>query len=585
MATSAVDEIVDAVADEAVAGHRTAGTVGAMLQPLTSGTATAGAAGTITLQNTASALADFYNGNVVQIIAGTGIGQSRVITDYTITTFVASVTPNWITNPGNDSVYVVYGLGPVQVEAVTIGVIDADAIAADAIGASELAADAVVEITTSVTQELNHGTVYYVDDSMANDTGDGLTWATAKETIQAAVDLARDYTVIYIRVADAAFSEAVETDPAYDNLSLIGVSQSGRQPAWVSGAATNPCLYVNSRNTVVDNFYFQGSSNTVPLIEVSETDPNNGIGVVIKNCVFNGVGNSHSAIMLYGGIIQSQILNNRFKDFYGQTHVGYQATIWGDNYSPQSAISVDIIGNSFFDCIDGIVLQGVSCLIKDNVFTDVGFVQGTTKVIDMAASGSSGGNIITGNVFEHLSYELTNANGYYGSSDDNWSGNYCLDGLSGYGGQATVPLVAGRTYSLSKAVTVIGDDDLFSVAGGPISITSFTGYVVTTIAGGAETTKITLDHANDDFDFSTAVNITGFVRGSRVIFSEANPAVLSELGIGASGGGNPGFANYTWFCPAGMIQHDDAENTSQAGAVTWYMTFIPLTDGVSVTVQ
>ncbi len=143
LAADAVAEIADGIADEAVSGHTTAGTVGAMLQPLHSGTASAAAAGTITLQNTASALADFYNGNVIQIIAGTGAGQSRVITDYAITTFQASIAPNWITTPDATSKYVVYGQGPCRVEDVTTGAIDADAIAADAIGASEIATAAI----------------------------------------------------------------------------------------------------------------------------------------------------------------------------------------------------------------------------------------------------------------------------------------------------------------------------------------------------------------------------------------------------------------------------------------------------------
>jgi hypothetical protein len=107
-------EIADGVTDEATAGHRTAATVGAMLQPLTSGTATAGSATTITLQNTASALASFYKGNTIQIIAGSGIGQSRVISAYAVTSYVATVSPDWITNPSSDSVYVIYGNAPTQ---------------------------------------------------------------------------------------------------------------------------------------------------------------------------------------------------------------------------------------------------------------------------------------------------------------------------------------------------------------------------------------------------------------------------------------------------------------------------------------
>lgn len=78
--------------------------------PITSatGTATAGSANTITLQNTASALADTYNGQLIYISAGTGAGQSRAISDYAVTTFVATVITNWSVNPSSDSVYSIY---------------------------------------------------------------------------------------------------------------------------------------------------------------------------------------------------------------------------------------------------------------------------------------------------------------------------------------------------------------------------------------------------------------------------------------------------------------------------------------------
>jgi hypothetical protein len=74
-----------------------------------SGTAQAGAAGTITLRSGAVATDDYYNGAVVNIYSGTGAGQSRRITDYNGTTKVATVDSNWATNPDNTSTYFVIG--------------------------------------------------------------------------------------------------------------------------------------------------------------------------------------------------------------------------------------------------------------------------------------------------------------------------------------------------------------------------------------------------------------------------------------------------------------------------------------------
>lgn len=70
-----------------------------------SGTAQAGAAGTITLRAGASASNNFYNGAYIRITGGTGVGQGRWITGYVGATKVATVDSNWVTNPDNTSTY------------------------------------------------------------------------------------------------------------------------------------------------------------------------------------------------------------------------------------------------------------------------------------------------------------------------------------------------------------------------------------------------------------------------------------------------------------------------------------------------
>lgn len=78
------------------------------LPQLRAATAQGGAAGYITLDSSASALDDFYNGCVVYIYGGTGSSQARVITDYTGSNKQASVTPEWATNPSSDSTFYIY---------------------------------------------------------------------------------------------------------------------------------------------------------------------------------------------------------------------------------------------------------------------------------------------------------------------------------------------------------------------------------------------------------------------------------------------------------------------------------------------
>lgn len=75
------------------------------LPTLESGTAQAGAAGTITLPTTASGFDDFYTGLILLVTAETGVGQARIISDYIGQTKVASVAPNWGTNPDATSTF------------------------------------------------------------------------------------------------------------------------------------------------------------------------------------------------------------------------------------------------------------------------------------------------------------------------------------------------------------------------------------------------------------------------------------------------------------------------------------------------
>jgi hypothetical protein len=71
------------------------------------GTAQAGASGSITLPATASAVTDYYNNQVVEVIAGTGAGQARIINGYNATTKVATVSKTWATAPDSTSIVLV----------------------------------------------------------------------------------------------------------------------------------------------------------------------------------------------------------------------------------------------------------------------------------------------------------------------------------------------------------------------------------------------------------------------------------------------------------------------------------------------
>jgi hypothetical protein len=77
---------------------------------LRSGTAAAGASTTIDLGSGAFGADDLYNGALVAIIAGLGVGQARVIIDYQASNQRCTVDSAWVTNPDSTSVYLVIGV-------------------------------------------------------------------------------------------------------------------------------------------------------------------------------------------------------------------------------------------------------------------------------------------------------------------------------------------------------------------------------------------------------------------------------------------------------------------------------------------
>lgn len=72
-----------------------------------SGTAQAGATGSITLAAGASAVDNFYRGLVIETTGGTGPSQRRVISAYNGTSKVATVYPNWTVTPDDTTTYAI----------------------------------------------------------------------------------------------------------------------------------------------------------------------------------------------------------------------------------------------------------------------------------------------------------------------------------------------------------------------------------------------------------------------------------------------------------------------------------------------
>lgn len=132
-------DIVTVIAKSATAGMKT--TVITLyprkLVSLRTGTAQGGAAGYITLDASAGARDDRWNGCVCVAVIDT-LTEVRVITDYTGSNQQAAVTPNWNVVPDSDDTFTLYLPEGMQLPTVNVGHIAETAQTARDIGASVL---------------------------------------------------------------------------------------------------------------------------------------------------------------------------------------------------------------------------------------------------------------------------------------------------------------------------------------------------------------------------------------------------------------------------------------------------------------
>lgn len=154
-------------------------------QSIRSGTAQAGAVGSITLDAGASAVNNFYSNCIVYITGGTGAGQGRFITSYAGATKVA-IVPNWATAPDNTSTFAI-----LPFDAVTVSAVPTTAQIATAVWQDTTAGDFTVanSVGKSVMNGVSLGTGLTVANlTNAPTTGDFT--ATMKTSLNAATPAA-----------------------------------------------------------------------------------------------------------------------------------------------------------------------------------------------------------------------------------------------------------------------------------------------------------------------------------------------------------------------------------------------------------
>ena len=128
-----------------------------------------------------------------------------------------------------------------------------------------------------------------------------------------------------------------------------------------------------------------------------------------------------------------------------------------------------------------------------------------------------------------------------------------------------------QTCEKSDGAVLNGQDDLFTITGGPIMVTEFVG-IVTTVIGGAANCHIDLPVTTPEGDtaLSTNVAIDNDAAGTSYTFTVATPGVLTPTTAGVL----DQVPQIRWLCPIGTIKsHTSAART---GNIKWYIGYYML---------
>ncbi len=156
--------------------------------------------------------------------------------------------------------------------------------------------------------------VYFVDGDNGADTNDGLSWAGAFATIQAALTAAVAGDTIYVLPKATAaggtdptdYAETLTIAAGKSGLRLIGVSSGvaqGAQPHIKKGSGSTALLTVRSPGCLISGLSFNGSGSTGGGILLDDdAATKSAFGTVIENCFFKNCKGSAAAAT--GGAIQ-----------------------------------------------------------------------------------------------------------------------------------------------------------------------------------------------------------------------------------------------------------------------------------------
>lgn len=146
------------------------------------------------------------------------------------------------------------------------------------------------------------------------------------------------------------------------------------------------------------------------------------------------------------------------------------------------------------------------------------------------------------------------------------------------GSQLQTVLFGSLVTRAAAALPQTAQSALFTVAGGNVLVTSMVGEVTTAIQAQSTTVQI-VGNPTTGTDVNWT-NSTGDINGKEVGSTVALPAAFGGTALVQTAGGN-GLSGIAYLARIGTI--DLKTGASSTGAMKWYLTYVPLDAGATVT--
>jgi len=412
------------------------------------------------------------------------------------------------------------------------------------------------------------GTIRYIDSGTSGD-GSGLTLENAYVTVALAEAACGAGDVVYI--ADGHDEEIGDLLINVANVSFIGLGEGDARPLLTLNDNTDE-ITIDAAGVTMKNIRIQsGVTACVKAFYIDDA----GIGCTLDSIAF--IDGEASTVDEFVDVIQVNAAASNLT-VKNCTYYSLDATGHTNSFLDLGETTIDsptIEGCTIFGMFAEAPIWGgaaavpVNVVIKDNVISNT-----TTGQFCIEFTGAA-----TGTCVNNMLYADT-----YGAVLNPGSLK-CFGNMQTVGVDTAaedIPLIAGKSYSRIKTSGVItATDQLFTVTGSPIIVTSFIGHATTAIGGGC-TLNIQVDAAaaGEDYDLSTDVDIQTVDQGGLIVFDPAilegvtTPAPLGATGCSAM--------PLNWFVVPGDIESDAGGDT---GAITWYMVFTPVGPGCEVVPQ